>query len=142
MLRQTVLPPLAALVFAGLSTSLSAEPTLVGIWYSPFQPDEPNVMSLIEFMSDGTFHEEFRKCDKGEFIGYQTESGTWSVEGDVEHIKADRINGDPAQAEADYKITLLTDGERRIRMDQNGKSYEFIGHRVLKFEFPDCATGA
>jgi len=142
MLTPKILLPLATLAFAAASVPSLAEPTLVGIWYSPYQPDEPNVMSMIEFLSDGTFHEEFRKCDKGEFVGYQTESGTWSVAGDVEHIKADRINGDPAQAEADYVIVLLTDTERRIRMDQAGKTYEFVGHRVMSFEFPDCATGA
>lgn len=130
---------LAAIATLSMSAPSFAEPTLVGIWYSPFQPDEPNVMSLIEFKDDGTFHEEFRKCDKGEFIGYQTESGTWSVAGDVEHLNADRINGDPATAKADYLIVLLTDTERRIRMDPQG--LVFIGHRVIKFEFPNCATG-
>jgi len=130
----------AAFALVGLSTPANADPTLIGIWYSPFQPDEPNVMSLIEFRADGTFREEFRKCDKGEFVGYQTESGTWWVMGDVEHISADRINGDTAKAEADYTIVLLTETERRIRMDPQG--YVFIGHRVGKFEFPDCATGA
>jgi hypothetical protein len=127
----------ATLTFAG---PLSAEPSMVGIWYSPFQPDEPNVMSLIEFQADGTFHEEFRKCADGDFIGYQTESGTWSVMGDVEHIKADRINGTAATAEADYKIVMLTDSERRIRMEPKG--YIFVGHRVLAFDFPDCPNGA
>ncbi len=117
----------------------NAEPTLVGIWFSPFQPDEDGVMSLIEFHADGTFREEFRKCDGGDFIGYQTESGTWSVEGDVEHIIADMINGDQAMSAADYRIVLLTDYERRIRLDPQG--YVFIGHRVEKFEFPDCANG-
>src|SRR4051812_33492983 len=90
------------LAAAALMTAqpLSAEPSLVGIWYSAFQPDEPNVMSLIEFSADGTLHEEFRKCANGDFIGYQTESGTWSVMGEVEHVKADNINGTPATAEA------------------------------------------
>ena len=97
-------------------------------------------MSLIEFRADGTFHEEFRKCDDGNFIGYQTESGTWSVVGDVEQIVTDRINGDPAKVEGSYKILILTDWERRIRLDPQG--YVFIGHRVENFEFPDCATGA
>jgi len=123
-----------------LTKPLSAEPSMVGIWFSPFQPDEPNVMSLIEFSADGTFHEEFRKCDNGDFVGYQTESGTWSINGDVEHIKADSINGSNAAAEADYIILMLTDTERRIRMDPQG--YVFVGHRVSKFDFPDCPNGA
>ena len=79
------------------------------------------------------------QSDAGDYIGYQTESGTWSVEGDVEHISADMINGDAAMTSADYKIVLLTDNERRIRLDPQG--YIFIGHRVQKFEFPDCANG-
>ena len=130
---------LAAMVSLGLSAPGAAEPSLIGIWYSPFQPDEPNVMSLIEFRADGTFREEFRKCDNGDFIGYQTESGTWQVVDDLERIKADIINGDPASAEAEYRIVLLTDTERRIRMEPQGLI--FIGHRVMRFEFPDCATG-
>jgi hypothetical protein len=130
---------LASFVSFIAPAALHADPTVVGIWFSPFQPDEDGVMSLIEFKSDGTFREEFRKCDAGDYIGYQTESGTWSVEGDVEHISADMINGDAAMTSADYKIVLLTDNERRIRLDPQG--YIFIGHRVQKFEFPDCANG-
>ncbi len=93
---------------------------------------------MIEFRADGTFREEFRKCVAGDYIGYQTESGTWSIEGDVEHIIADTINGDTAMSISDYKIVVLTDTERRIRLDPQG--YEFIAHRVQKFEFPDCAN--
>jgi hypothetical protein len=130
---------LAAIVILGMALPAFAETTLVGIWYSPFQPDEPNVMSMIEFNTDGTFHEEFRKCDKGEFVGYQTESGTWTVNGDIEHLSATMINGDRATAEADYTIILLTETERRIRMDPQGLT--FIAHRVKSFEFPHCATG-
>src|ERR1051326_7027085 len=87
---------LAAAATLALTGPISAEPSLVGIWFSAFQPDEPNVMSLIEFNADGTFREEFRKCANGDFIGYQTESGTWSVVGDVEHVRAEEINGTPA----------------------------------------------
>ena len=49
------------LLAAALSTPALAEPTFVGIWYSGNQPDEPGVLSLIEFLADGTFREEFRK---------------------------------------------------------------------------------
>jgi hypothetical protein len=130
----------AALSLAVMATPLSAEPSFVGIWYSAFQPDEPNVMSLIEFKADGTFFEEFRKCQGGDYIGYQTESGTWSVADGVEHIKADMINGSPTNVQDTYKIELLTDSERRIRLDPEG--YIFVGHRVAKFEFPACPSGA
>ena len=131
---------MAALVFAASTAPLAAEPTFVRIWYSAFQPDEPNVMSLIEFKADGTFYEEFRKCQNGDFVGYQTESGTWTVRDGVEHISADKINGSPAMIEDMYKVELLTDMERRIRLDPEG--YVFVGHRVAKFEFPACPSGA
>src|SRR5947207_15895990 len=107
---------LAAVMVCGFSVPSIAEPTLVGIWYSPFQPDKPNVMSLIEFRADGTFHEEFRKCDDGNFIGYQTESGTWPVMGDLEQIVTDRINGDQAKVDGSYNILVFTDLECRIRL--------------------------
>jgi hypothetical protein len=114
-----------------------AEPTFVGIWYSAFQPDEPGVMSLIEFKADGTFYEEFRKCVAGEFVGYQTESGTWTFMDGIERTVIKTINGDPAQSEDTYAVELLTDNERRIRLDDQ----VFVSHRVSNFEFPHCATG-
>jgi|SRR5215469_18185587 len=139
MRRTAIFLGLASAALFASAASGSAEPTFVGIWFSPFQPDEDGVMSLIEFRADGTFREEFRKCNGGDYVGYQTESGTWSIEGDVEHLVADRINGDSANSASEYKIILLTDNERRIRLDPQG--YVFVGHRVQKFEFPDCASG-
>lgn len=139
MRRPAISIALASVVLFALPASLNAEPTLIGIWFSPFQPDEDGVMSLIEFRADGTFREEFRKCDGSDYVGYQTESGTWSVEGDVEHLIAEKINGDPVMSASDYKIILLTDRERRIRLDPQG--YVFVGHRVQTFDFPDCASG-
>ncbi|HEX5280650.1 MAG TPA: lipocalin family protein [Micropepsaceae bacterium] len=137
--RIAVLAGVASVALFASASSVSAEPTLVGIWFSPYQPDEDGVMSLIEFRSDGTFREEFRKCDGGDYVGYQTESGTWSLDGDTEHLVAEKINGDPANSASDYKIILLTDNERRIRLDPQG--YVFVGHRVQTFDFPDCASG-
>jgi len=114
-----------------------AEPSFVGIWYSAYQPDEPGVMSLIEFRADGTFYEEFRKCEDGDYVGYQTESGTWSVVDGVERTVTDTINGDAAKTEDSYAIESLTNTERRIRMEDQ----VFVSHRVAKFEFPHCPTG-
>ena len=131
---------LAALGFAAGAWPVAADPSFVGIWYSAFQPDEPNVMSLIEFKADGTFYEEFRKCENGDYVGFQTESGAWSVADGVEHVTAEMINGTPAKVEDIYKIELLTDSERRIRLDPQG--YVFVGHRVASFDFPACPSGA
>jgi hypothetical protein len=131
---------LCSLIFAvTLVTPAFAEPTFVGIWYSANQPDEPGVMSLIEFTADGAFREEFRKCENGTVVGFQTESGTWTVKDGIERLMVDRLNGDTTQIEGIYKVVLLTDTERRVRMEPEG--LEFISHRMTKFEFPDCPSG-
>jgi hypothetical protein len=122
-----------------LAAPARAQPTFVGIWYSANQPDEPDVMSLIEFKLDGTFYEEFRKCENGSVVGYQFESGTWSLLDDIERLKVDRLNGNPVQIEGTYRVELLTETERRIRMQPEGLL--FVSHRVSRFEFPDCPNG-
>jgi len=114
-----------------------ADPSFIGIWYSAFQPDEPGVLSLIEFKDDGTFYEEFRKCVNGEFVGYQFESGTLTLMDNIERIVVDMINGDAAKVEDTYAVEYLSDTERRIRMDD----HVFVSHRVAKFDFPNCPTG-
>jgi hypothetical protein len=118
----------------------AAEPDFVGIWFSPNQPDEPGVMSLIEFKADGTFREEFRKCEKGEVVGFQTQSGTWSLENGIEKTVTDRINGEETRVEDTYRVELLTLTQRRIRME--GMDLGFSSIRVEEFRFPECAMGA
>jgi hypothetical protein len=132
------------LVFAALLSAIvtpsAAGPSFVGIWYGAYQPDEPNVMSMIEFRADGSFREEFRKCEHGEVVGYYYETGTWSFVDGVERTMTNRINGQPAQSEGTYVVDVLTDTERRIHLQEKG--LVFVSHRVAKFEFPACATGA
>lgn len=124
---------------AALVTPALVQPSFVGIWYSANQPDEPGVMSLIEFGADGTFREEFRKCENGNVVGFQTESGTWTLKDGIERLTVNMLNGEAAQIDGLYRVVLLTDTERRIRMEPNG--LEFVSHRVSKFEFPDCPSG-
>jgi hypothetical protein len=138
MRRQWIVSLACLAVGAGLAAR-AAEPSFVGIWFSPNQPDEPGVMSLIEFKADGTFREEFRKCEKGEVVGFQTQSGTWSLENDIEKTVTDRINGETTQVEDIYRVELLTPTQRRIRME--GMNLSFSSLRVEEFRFPDCATG-
>ena len=136
--RATVL---LACLAAGMGFAVhAAESSFVGIWFSAGQPDEPGVMSLIEFKADGTFREEFRKCENGEVVGFQTQSGTWSLENGIEKTITDRINGEEARVEDTYRIELLTATQRRIRME--GMDLSFSSVRVGEFRFPDCATGA
>jgi hypothetical protein len=129
----------AIIASAGV-TAQAAEPSFAGIWYSAGQPDEPGVMSLIEFKPDGTFREEFRKCENGEAVGFQTQSGTWSFENGVEKTLTSMINGETSMVEDSYRVELLTGTQRRIRMESQNLVFSSI--RVEEFLFPDCATGA
>lgn len=131
---------LVGLALVASIAARAAEPSFVGIWLSTNQPDEPGVISLIEFKSDGTFREEFRKCENGEVVGFQTQSGTWTLENDVEKTVTDRINGEMTHVEDTYRVESLTPTQRRIRME--GMNLVFTSIRVAEFRFPDCATGA
>ena len=115
---------LSGLAAAMLSAPAFAEPSLVGIWYSAGQPDEPGVMSLIEFKADGTFREEFRKCEKGEVAGFQTETGTWSVMDGIERTVTDTINGEAAKVEDTYRLERLTETQRRVRLETMDIAFE------------------
>jgi hypothetical protein len=57
----------------------------------------------------------------------------------VERLTVNMLNGDPAQVEGTYTVLMLTDAERRVRMEPDG--LVFVSHRVSKFEFPDCPNG-
>lgn len=129
-------------LIAGLAPAMAAQAagvSMVGIWYSAFQPDEPGVMSLIEFKDDGTFSEEFRKCEKGEVVGAYFETGKWSLKDGVETLIVEMINGERTRAENIYVVEMLTETERRIKFEQ--QNLTFTSRRVAKFEFPACATG-
>jgi len=137
MRKLQLLGPL--LIATLLAAPASAEPSFAGIWYSGNQPDEPGVLSLIEFREDGTFREEFRKCENGNVVGFQTESGTWTVKDGIERVNVAMLNGEPVQIDGVYTVMLLTDTERRVRMEPDG--LVFVSHRVPRFEFPDCPSG-
>ena len=97
------------------------------------------MLSLIEFRADGTFREEFRKCEGGTVVGLQSESGTWTVKDGIERLTVDMLNGDATKIEGTYTVLRLTEGERHVRMEPEG--HVFVSHRVAKFEFPDCPSG-
>ena len=109
---------------------------LQGKWYAYFAADDgDNIhhrLYVLENASTDPMQGEWT------FKGQINDStNKWAIDGDVEHVVAETINGNRANTSSDYKILVLTDTERRIRLDPQG--YIFIGHRVQKFEFPDCA---
>jgi hypothetical protein len=135
----------AALAFVLLaSSSLAAPapaPTLVGNWYGIGEPDDPDIFYIDSYASDGTFHSEYRKCEKGKLVYQQTQSGKWNYRGGVLTMNANMINGKPGVFDHSYTIEELTPTEFKARM-HGPTPFLFVENRIPKFEFPPCYLGA
>ena len=131
----------AALSFAHAAPALApnAKP-FVGIWYGVGEPDDPSVSYIDSYHADGTFNSEFRKCEKGEVVWRQTESGRWSVTKDGLRMVSDFIDNMKAVFDNSYEIEWSTADEFRAHLAV--PDFLFIEKRIPKFEFPPCYVGA
>lgn len=112
----------------------------VGNWYGVGEPDDPSISYIDSYRADGTFHSEFRKCERNEVVWHQTETGKWSVSNGVLHMISDTIDGKPERFENSYTIESVTGDEFRARL--HTPDFLFIERRIAKFEFPPCYVGA
>ena len=112
----------------------------VGNWYGVGEPDDPSISYIDSYRADGTFHSEFRKCERGEVVWHQTETGKWSVSNGVLRMISDTIDGKPERFENSYAIESVTGDEFRARL--HAPDFLFIEKRIAKFEFPPCYVGA
>ena len=119
--------------------STSSVPTVVGYWYGLGEPGDPEVFYIDTFNADGTFRGEYRKCNKGQLIYQQTQSGTWKVEDGVLTINSTMINGKPGKFDHSYTIEMLSATEFRARL--HDPDFLFVERRIPKFEFPPCYLG-
>jgi hypothetical protein len=136
---------LAALSLANAAPAPSPPPAtstspFVGIWYGVGEPDDPSISYIDSYHPDGTFNSEFRKCEKGEVVWRQTESGKWFVTGGVLRMVADRIDGKKVEFDNSYGIESVTRDEFKARL--HDPDFLFIERRIPKFEFPPCYVGA
>ena len=112
----------------------------VGNWYGVGEPDDTSISYIDSYRADGTFHSEFRKCERGEVVWHQTETGKWSVSNGVLRMTSDTIDGKPERFENSYTVESTTGDEFRARLHE--PSFLFIERRLPKFEFPPCYVGA
>lgn len=112
----------------------------VGHWYGVGEPDDPSISYIDSYRADGTFNAEFRKCERGEVVWHQTESGKWSIANGVLRMTADKIDGKPDHFENFYTIELAAGDEFRARLHK--PDFLFVERRIAKFEFPPCYVGA
>src|SRR5665213_420973 len=67
--------------------------TFIGNWYGVGEPDDPGISYIDSYSADGSFRSEFRKCQRGEMVWRQTETGKWSVSGGMLRMISDTIDG-------------------------------------------------
>jgi hypothetical protein len=130
-----------ALVPAGpLAASTNSSASLVGYWLGKGEPEDPDIVSLLDFRADGTFVESFRKYDdKCKIVWQQTNSGTWSVSGNMQTLITQKAGNELIYLEDQYETELLTATQQHARHLRTG--YVFMERRLAKFEFPDCFNG-
>lgn len=143
-MNRFAIPALILCASLGVLSLAQAAPApaspFVGIWYGVGEPDDPSISYIDSYHADGTFNSEFRKCERGEVVWHQTESGKWYVMGGVLRMVANLIDGKKTEFDNSYGIELLTQSEFRARL--HDPAYLFIERRIPKFEFPPCYVGA
>src|SRR5215467_3492616 len=135
-----VLVALTVAVALGSGASAAINPMFVGNWYGIGEPDDPNIFYIDSYSADGTFHSEYRKCEKGKLIYSQTQSGRWSVANGVLTMNSDVVDGKPQRFDHSYTIESLTQNEFHARY--HNPDYLFVEKRIPAFEFPPCYLGA
>jgi hypothetical protein len=129
------------MVFLLVQVAQGADRTFfVGNWYGVGEPDDPSISYIDSYQADGTFHSEFRKCERGEVVWHQTETGKWSLSNGVLRMISDTIDGKPDRFDNSYTVELASGDEFRARLHDQG--FLFIERRLAKFEFPPCYVGA
>jgi hypothetical protein len=139
-LRLATLIPALLTAAASVLVAHAAEFSFIGNWYGIGEPDDSSISYIDSYSADGTFHSEFRRCEHGEVVWRQTETGKWTIKDGVLRMIADTIDGKPDHFDNSYRIELAGPDEFHARLLQ--RDYLFVEKRIAKFEFPPCYVGA
>lgn len=129
-----------AAALAVLTTGAAPGFTFAGNWYGVGEPDDPSISYIDSYSADGTFHSEFRKCQRGEVVWRQSETGKWTVANGVLRMISDTIDGKPERFDNAYRLELTNATEFHARLLD--PDYLFVERRIDKFEFPPCYVGS
>ena len=140
ILQRSILCAFGMMLLLAQSAEGADASFFVGNWYGVGEPDDPSISYIDSYHADGTFNSEFRKCERGEVVWHQTETGKWSLANGVLRMVSDTIDGKPDRFENSYTIELASGDEFRARLHM--PNFLFIERRLPKFEFPPCYVGA
>ncbi len=112
---------------------------LVGIWRNAAHARDPNVMSLTEIRSDGSFTAEFRHYENCTVSWTQRETGTWSVERNIYLVTTQKVDGKAVSFTHQYGLEAVT--TRQYRARDLSTAELLVETRVDAFAFPRCFRG-
>lgn len=114
----------------------AASPWIRGFWFGQGQPNDKSEMWIAHMGADGSFHAQFRACRKGKATD-TVNDGRWSLNGDVETIQIQTVDGQFAPR-TDYYAILAHDGKSQTyRYLATG--FVYASKRVdAKFQMPGC----
>ena len=144
MSRVTITSMIVSVLFTALPLAHAAPAAntspFVGFWYGVGEPDDPSISYIDAYRADGTFNSEFRKCEKGEVVWRQKETGKWSFARGVLRMISETIDGKKSTFDNSYTIETSMADEFRARL--HAPDFLFVEKRIAKFEFPPCYVGA
>ena len=127
------------LLAAVLALSLPAQaaaPWITGIWFGQGQPNDKSEMWIARMGADGSFHAQFRACRKGKATDVIND-GRWSLNGDMETIQIQTVNGQFFPRTDYYAILGHDNKSQTYRYLATGFVYQ--SKRVdAKFQMPGC----
>ena len=110
---------------------------LSGRWYGEGETSSGFAQWFFHLEPDGAFDIEFRAYKDCTQLFQHTESGSWSLSGDLLATTATTINGRSAYSYKSYVLLGLEGGEMRYRHVQTG--LHFISRKVsVEFDWPAC----
>ena len=114
-------------------------PALVGIWRNDSHPRDTSVLSLTEYRADGSFVARYRRYNNCDVTWSQTESGTWSMAGNINTVTTKKIDGKDVAYVHQFGVEVLSAQQYRARDLASGQLS--VETRVPSGALPRCFQG-
>jgi hypothetical protein len=114
----------------------AAQGWMVGAWFGHGQPQDKGAMYIDRMRADGSWRGEYRTCIKGKSVD-QTQTGRWSVSGDILILSVEMVDGVRSPRIDNYK--MLSHSPTAQKYLSMGWNYAYSPQRVADdFRMPSC----
>src|SRR5260370_12350376 len=104
MLQRSILCALGMAFLLAQSAEGADKAFFVGNWYGVGEPDDPSISYIDAYQADGTFHSEFRKCERGEGVWHQTDPGKWPLLNGLLPLVSAPLAAQPERSHNSYSL--------------------------------------